>query len=210
MKIHVFKHSRMALLMIVMVFSVAASAADSGDPAAVSGLYPAGSERTARTVATVGEREVIDFIDTAHLHSRGVMIDLRTASAYNEETIPGSVNIPFEVFEKPAGDAELVSALESLGVVERQDVNPVIRALENMGLFNGDAKTDHWDFTNAKPLLLWCDGPRCEQSPRAINALLALGYPAGKLYHYRGGMQMWLSLGLGTVVPSDAATYASK
>jgi rhodanese-related sulfurtransferase len=58
--------------------------------------------------------------------------------------------------------------------------------------------------------LLWCNGPWCGQSPRAIRALISLGYPAEKLYYYRGGMQMWQSLGLTTVLPSDVSTYASK
>jgi len=47
--------------------------------------------------------------------------------------------------------------------------------------------------------MLWCNGPWCGQSPHAIRGLLDLGYPAEKLYYYRGGMQAWQSLGL-TVV----------
>ncbi len=86
----------------------------------------------------------------------------------------------------------------------------LMRSLEKVGLFSGDKKTDTWDFSEARQLLLWCNGPWCGQSPRAIRALISLGYPAEKLYYYRGGMQMWQSLGLSTVVPSELSTYASK
>jgi rhodanese-related sulfurtransferase len=161
-------------------------------------------------VATVAELEVIKFMETALHSGDGVMIDSRTPSWHEKGTIPGSVNIPFTVFEKPANDQELAEVLERLGARERSDVNVVVRSLEKVGLFDGSQKTDTWDFSDAKQLLLWCNGPWCGQSPRAIRALVSLGYPAEKLYYYRGGMQMWQSLGLTTVLPSEISTYASK
>jgi rhodanese-related sulfurtransferase len=161
-------------------------------------------------VATVAELEVIKFMETAMHRGDGVMIDARTPSWHDKGTIPGSVNIPFTVFEKPADDPELAEVLERLGARERDDVNVVMRSLEKVGMFSGSQKTDTWDFSEAKQLLLWCNGPWCGQSPRAIRALISLGYPAEKLYYYRGGMQMWQSLGLTTVLPSDVSNYASK
>jgi rhodanese-related sulfurtransferase len=161
-------------------------------------------------VATVAELEVIKFMETAMHRGDGVMIDARTPSWHEKGTIPGSINIPFTVFEKPADDPELAEVLERLGAKERHDVNVVMRSLEKVGLFSGSQKTDAWDFSDAKQLLLWCNGPWCGQSPRAIHALINLGYPAEKLYYYRGGMQMWQSLGLTTVLPSEYSTYASK
>lgn len=44
--------------------------------------------------------------------------------------------------------------------------------------------------------ILFCNGPQCGQSPRAIRALLEAGYPAEKLMYYRGGMHDWMTLGL--------------
>lgn len=38
-------------------------------------------------------------------------------------------------------------------------------------------------------------------APRAINALLALGCPPGKIYYYRGGMQLWQMFGLTVIAP---------
>ncbi len=160
-------------------------------------------------VKTVGELEVIKFMEGPHYRGKGVIIDARTPSWHKRGTIPGSVNIPFTTFEKPADDFELTELLESFGAKPRDEVNPVIRAIESLGFMDGDVKTDQWDFSEAKDLLLWCNGPWCGQSPRAIKALLALGYPAEKLYYYRGGMQMWQSLGLTTVKPT-ASTLAAK
>jgi rhodanese-related sulfurtransferase len=161
-------------------------------------------------VATVAELEVIKFMETSMHRGDGLIIDARTSSWHEKGTIPGSINIPFTVFEKPADDPELAEVLERFGAKERDDVNVVMRSLEKVGLFSGDQKTDTWDFSEAKQLLLWCNGPWCGQSPRAIRALISLGYPAEKLYYYRGGMQMWQSLGLTTVLPSDTSVYASK
>ena len=161
-------------------------------------------------VAAVGELEVINFRETALYDGEGVLIDTRTSDWYRKETIPGSVNIPFTVFERPADDPELVAVLKQLGAKQRGKVNVIMRTLEKAGLFNGDSKTADWDFSNASTLLLWCNGPWCDQSPRAIRALLDLGYPADRLSYYRGGMQMWQTLGLETVVPTDLSAYASN
>lgn len=155
-------------------------------------------------VHTVAELEVIEFMETSLYRGTGVIVDARTPSWHKKGTIPGSINIPFTQFEKDADSVEIAEIFESLGAVERDDVNPVIRAIESVGLLDGDQKTDIWDFSNAKDILLWCNGPWCGQSPRAIRGLLKAGYPADKLYYYRGGMQMWQSLGLTTVRPVDS------
>jgi len=152
-------------------------------------------------VTTVAELEVIKFMETAMYRGKGVIVDARTPGWHKKGTIPGSINIPFTAFEKDSNDIELAEIFESLGAVERDGVNSVQRIVEGLGFLGGDQKTDKWDFTDAKDLLLWCNGPWCGQSPRAIKALLKAGYPAEKLFYYRGGMQMWQSLGLTTVVP---------
>ncbi|VAW55431.1 hypothetical protein MNBD_GAMMA05-2466 [hydrothermal vent metagenome] len=155
------------------------------------------------SVKTVAELEVIKFMETSMYRGDGVMIDARTPSWHKKGTIPGSINIPFTMFEKDVNGVELAEIFESLGAVERDGVNPFLLMAEGFGLMDGDLKTEQWDFTNAKELLLWCNGPWCGQSPRAIRALINAGYPAEKLYYYRGGMQMWQSLGLTTVKPGD-------
>ncbi len=152
-------------------------------------------------VRTVGELEVFDFMENDVVSGRGVLIDARLPAWNHKGTIPGSVNIPFTVFESSPGDPKLVEAFYKLGVRKRGEVSAVTRFLEKLGLLNGHLKTDDWDFTQAKKLILFCNGPWCGQSPRAIRALLKLGYPPERLAYYRGGMQMWQLYGLTTIVP---------
>jgi rhodanese-related sulfurtransferase len=44
--------------------------------------------------------------------------------------------------------------------------------------------------------IMFCNGPQCPQSPRAIRQLLDAGYPAQALAYYRGGMHDWVTLAM--------------
>jgi rhodanese-related sulfurtransferase len=152
-------------------------------------------------VETVGEVEIFDFMETLLRDGKGLLIDARTPKWHKRGTIPGSVNYPFTVLSQGPDEPEMVKALEAFGAQRRATVGTVDRWLEKQGFLDGDLKSDKWDFTQAKELVLWCNGPACDQSPRAVKGLLEVGYPAGKLKYYRGGMQMWQLWGLTTVVP---------
>jgi len=131
-------------------------------------------------VKTVGEVELIHFLKEQVESGTGVLVDARIPAFYRKGTIPGAVNIPFTLLSRDR-NAYLGRILSILGAVKRADGG--------------------WNFTNARHLLLFCNGPWCDQSPRAIRGLLAAGYPASKLYYYRGGMQNWQALGLTTITP---------
>jgi len=128
-------------------------------------------------VETVGELDVLAFLNKEVVNGSGLLVDARMPKFHNSETIPGSVNIPFVLFTSSA-----------------EDILPLLGAIGN------DDGT--WDFSRAKSLMLWCNGPWCAQSPRAILALRALDYPADKMTYYRGGMQLWKVLGLTTISPA--------
>ncbi len=130
----------------------------------------------AEGVTTVGELDIIDFLNKDVANGDGLLVDARMPNFYNSETIPGSINIPFVLFTSSA-----------------RDILPLLGAI---GTDDGG-----WDFSGAKTLLLWCNGPWCAQSPRAIRALRAVNYPADKLLYYRGGMQLWKILGMTTIQP---------
>lgn len=49
-----------------------------------------------------------------------------------------------------------------------------------------------------KVAILFCNGPQCPQSPRAIRELLEAGHPAQALAYYRGGMHDWVTLAMPT------------
>lgn len=60
----------------------------------------------------------------------------------------------------------------------------------------GCKKTDKgWDCSSAKKVFAFCNGPSCPQSPTAIQAMTRDGFPADKIYYYRGGMLDWSALG---------------
>ena len=46
--------------------------------------------------------------------------------------------------------------------------------------------------------VLFCNGPQCPQTPKALRSLLAAGYPAASLAYYRGGLHDWVSLAMPT------------
>ena len=152
-------------------------------------------------VITYGELEVIQFIEDHVKKNTGLLIDARTTSWHAKGTIPGSVNIPFTTFSLSRNDQKLISAMKSLGVERRK--KPLSGYWTDLKDVTGIEKKPNafWDYTNAKKLLLWCNGMWCGQSPRAIQGLLKLGYPADKLFYYRAGMQGWQILGLTVATP---------
>lgn len=152
-------------------------------------------------VSTIGEIEVFDFMESKLRDGTGLLIDARTLSWFRKGTIPGSVNYPFTLFTRPADDPQLIQTLETFGAREREEVGAVEKILEDWGWVDNPFMTDRWDFSDAKHLVLWCNGPSCGQSPRAIRGLLEAGYPGEKIKYYRGGMQMWQLWGLTTIVP---------
>jgi len=138
-------------------------------------------QQVAPGVETFGELEVINFMKTKLNKGKGILVDARTPDWHAKGTIPGSVNIPYKDVSKKVGATDLTieEAFETFGVEETDD---------------------GWNFSKAKELVFWCNGPWCGQSPTAIKGLLALGYPAKKVKYYRGGMQLWKIFGL-TVAP---------
>jgi rhodanese-related sulfurtransferase len=56
-----------------------------------------------------------------------------------------------------------------------------------------------WDCSKAKKVYAFCNGPVCPQSPQAIVAMTRVGFPADRIYYYRGGMLDWTALGFPVV-----------
>jgi rhodanese-related sulfurtransferase len=133
-------------------------------------------------VETIAELEVIDYLARMTAGDNSILVvDSRTSEWVKKGTIPGAVNLPWTKLN-PAKGADPISILE---IMEQQ-----FGVKENEGLL---------DFTNAKTLVMFCNGMWCGQSPNNINNLLRFGYPAHKIKWYRGGMQDWEILGLSTV-----------
>ena len=156
--------------------------------------------QVAEGVKTIGELELLSFIEHNVNTGTGVLIDARTQAWYKKGTIPGSVNIPFNTFSNDSSDMVKTSALARFGVTRKDGSGSLLESFQRF-LSNNPNMSNVWDFSKAKPLVLWCNGVWCGQSPHAIRGLLSLGYPAEKLFYYRGGMQSWQSLGLTVVTP---------
>jgi len=132
-------------------------------------------------VETIGELEMLDYLAKINAGDSSILvIDSRTPDWVKKGTIPGSVNIPWTSLN-PAQGADPMSIAE---IME--------------GRFNVKQLEGLWDYSNARTLVLFCNGMWCGQSPNNILNLLKFGYPAHKLKWYRGGMQDWEILGLST------------
>ena len=125
-------------------------------------------------VETYGELEVLDFLKKEVSNNTGVIVDARLPKWYKEGTIPGAINLPFSILNPKTSKEYLEQVLPILGAQK---------------------KGDKWDFTNAQKLVVFDNGPWCQQGVRAIEHLLELGYPKDKIKYYRGGMQYWQILG---------------
>jgi rhodanese-related sulfurtransferase len=133
-------------------------------------------------VETIGELELLEYLRRSTGGEEDILvIDSRKPGWLENGTIPGSVNIPWTTLSPAAG----ADPFEIADTLERR-----FGAISQEGL---------WNFTDAKTLVLFCNGMWCGQSPANIRTLLNFGYPAHKLKWYRGGMQAWEALGLTTV-----------
>lgn len=128
-------------------------------------------------VATLGELEVISFLQTMVSTGSGLLIDVRMPAEFSTGSVPGAVNVPLATFapDNPYRD-DLLSALGVTG----------IGAVPNFG--------------SAFSLVIFASGTDDADAPDAINALLDAGYPAGKIQYYRGGTSDWSRLGLNVSV----------
>jgi rhodanese-related sulfurtransferase len=136
----------------------------------------------AEGVQTIGELEMLDYLRRRSEGDESVLIiDSRTQDWVRQGTLPGSVNIPWTTLNPEAGADPFAIA----DIFEQR--------------FGARQQEGFWDFSGARTLVLFCNGPWCGQSPTNIRTLLRFGYPAAKLKWYRGGMQDWEILGL-TVV----------
>ncbi|MFK5986258.1 MAG: rhodanese-like domain-containing protein [Pseudomonadota bacterium] len=113
--------------------------------------------KVADGVKTIGEVELAQFMNSKMKDGRGILVDARTPDWHIKGTIPGSINIPYTDVNTALGADELTveDSMEVFGVKKTDD--------------------DKWDFSKAKILVLWCNGPWCGQSPAAIKGLLSQG-----------------------------------
>lgn len=136
-------------------------------------------------VNTIGEIELLGFLKRKAAGDKNLLIiDSRTPDWVAKGTIPSAINLPWTQLYREASNFEPI-VVESI-LTDR---------------FGAKTEDGIWDFSDAKELVLFCNGPWCGQSPTNIKTLVSMGYPAHKIHWYRGGMQAWNALGLTTVTP---------
>lgn len=129
-------------------------------------------------ITTYGELEVLAFMKQMQSDDSMVLIDACKEEMHEYRTIPGAVNMPFNHFKERASfEFEFEHHLRELGV----DINEQDGSL---------------DFTKAKTVTIFCNGPWCSLSVSMIQVLLDIGYPPENINWYRGGMQTWLGAGM--------------
>jgi rhodanese-related sulfurtransferase len=138
--------------------------------------------KVADGIKNVEEVELINFMKTKIPNKKGILIDARLKSWYEIETIPSAINIPFPVI-KNASKAKAERIFKLLGMKIKADGTR--------------------DFSEAKEIVVFCNGVWCEQTKNFIEGMLKHNYPKEKLSYYRSGFQGWKLLGLTTVVHKE-------
>ena len=136
----------------------------------------------AEGVETLGELEFIDYLVRQGRDASVKVVDARSDAEYRSGAIPGAANVPWTdlVTEVGAVDFLIEERLADFGVT----------------LDGGKA-----DFTGARILVVYDNGPWCGQASGKIRALLSMGYPPQRIKWYRGGLQAWHSLGFTVITP---------
>jgi len=133
-------------------------------------------------IKNIAALEIIKFMEEKVSTNKGVIIDARLKSWFELETIPSAVNIPFPIMQDASKEkAEMIFKILGMKV-------------------NSDKS---WDFSEAKELIVFCNGVWCEQSKHFIQGILKHDYPKDKIFYYRSGFQGWKLLGLTTVVHKE-------
>lgn len=152
-------------------------------------------------VETLGELEIIDYIQKLQNGDKSILVaDSRTPDWVAKGTIPSAINVPWTLLAPDKGattETIMGVMIDTFGVTLKggADMFAVDEAIVDGTL------PSVFDYSNAKTLVLFCNGMWCGQSPASIQSLLRYGYPASKIKWYRDGMQAWEILGFNTVKP---------
>jgi hypothetical protein len=124
-------------------------------------------------IETITENAVIAFMANDVATGTGLLIDSRDHTDRALGFLPTSANMPHSLVTPD--NPLLPEIFEALGA----------RSL--LGAYN---------FSDAMTLVVFDAGPTTMDAHNLINALVAEGYPNEKIKYYRGGMQVWSTLGL--------------
>lgn len=158
-------------------------------------------DKIADGVETIAELSMLDYLKKMNEGDTSIMVvDSRTPDFVAKGMIPGATPISWKLLNPKEGattDGILDILSKQMGVKLKEGADAF--AVDEAVTAGGDALSKVLDFTDAKTLVMYCNGMWCGQSPANIKTLLSFGYPPSKIKWYRGGMQDWSILGLTTV-----------
>ena len=150
----------------------------------------------AEGVETIGELEFIDYlVQKSEGDEQLAIVDSRTSDWVLVSTIPGTISVPWISLSREVG----VTASKMSSTLVKKFGVKIAQPEKIDEYFDKDKLGELLDFSEAKVLVMYCNGPWCEQSPINIRSLLSLGYPVEKIKYFRDGMQGWVGLGFPTV-----------
>ena len=124
-------------------------------------------------VKTITENAVIAFMTNDVAAGTGLLIDGRDRAARAIGYLPTSANVP-----------------QTLVTPDNPLLPEIFAALGARSLLGA------YNFSDAMTRVIYDAGPTTMDAHNLINAMIAEGYPAEKIKYYRGGMQVWSTLGL--------------
>ncbi len=128
-------------------------------------------------VVTVGELEVLSFIDKLKEKKSRLLIDVRESTFYVQGSIPGSINLPFSMLKaKSQYQEEILKLLGAKAIKKNSKLT--------------------WSFKDVQSLLIFGNSATSNEASSTIKKLLKLGYPPSRLLYYRAGLSSWKALGL--------------
>ncbi|MGH1576666.1 rhodanese-like domain-containing protein [Planktotalea sp.] len=127
----------------------------------------------AEGVVTLTEHEVFGFMQQRVSAGTGLLVDVRLPAEFEQGSIPAAISVP----------APTLVASNPY----REDLLLALGAKGSLG---------QMDFSGAFDLLIFDDGPWSPTAREATQLFLEAGYPAQKIFYYRGGLQMWHLFGL--------------
>lgn len=142
-------------------------------------------------IQTLGELEMLDYLGRLGRVPDMLVVDARSSPEYREAAIPGAINTPW------------TDLVEAVGAVEF-----IIE--ERLSDFGGERAGSSWDFSAAKTLVIYDNGPWCGQAASMIRALLRFDYPADKIKWFRGGLQDWHTVGLTVIAPDTVGRMPGR
>ena len=165
-------------------------------------------------MSLAAETEHLRIIDTdtqfivKHADGKQTVITREmTPCAKNKGWIQAMIPVPGVT---PVGEIEILNAMNDRDALLVDMREPMDRAngtiegsvsivytevanrLNELGCTKADGK---WECSKARKVFAFCNGPVCPQSPTAIVAMTRVGFPADRIYYYRGGMLDWAALG---------------